>query len=281
MGMKRAAPFLVVVFVLLAGACGHDEEPVATGPGDGAGGVNRTVENPGDYLSVEVTENGMPKALVDGTVIALRFVDGQVSVSAGCNSMGGPYSVDDGVLVADEFATTDMGCDPARHEQDSWVAGLLTSRPTVDITVDGVVLSNPTVTARFVDRSIVEPDAELVGTTWTVTGYVDGETAMSAVVASSPATLRFEPNGFVTGNDGCNELGYSNQGDGLAYGVDGDRITFTGSPVSTAVGCPDDGDAIERYHDMLSGTVTWSVEGSQLTLLGPDGRGVTYIAGDG
>lgn len=279
--MKRT--LIVVCLVLVLAGCGSDEEPVtaADEPREPA-----VILDPGEYRSAEVTEDGTARAMVDDAVIALRFTDGQLSATAGCNHLGATYSVEDGVLRLDELSSTDMGCDPERHQQDEWLADFLAAAPTVETSEDGFTLAGGRTSIRFVDLEFVEPDADLVGTTWTEAGFVDGETAMSMEPPRDGrrGTLRFEESGFVSGFDGCNRFGHG-QGAapdgsatdlGLTYEAVDDSIVFEGAVVGTMVRC--DGEYAERFHAVLDGTITWEIEGSTLTLVAADGRGVTYTA---
>ena len=133
-------------------------------------------------------------------------------------------------------------------------------------------------------------DQPLIGTDWTVIGFVDGA-APEFVDApgETPAAVGFEENRFVSGNDGCNGFGHvvdetatdAEQAElGLVYEVEENRITFAGSPLSTLRGCP--GENYESYGRavmaVLRGTVTYEVDGHQLTLRTADGRGVMYTA---
>ena len=87
------------------------------------------------FLSVEVTG----ATLVPQTQVQLSFKDGKVGASAGCNGMGGEYEVGGGTLKVDSLAMTEMGCDPPRHEQDTWLSQLLTGRPTIQLDGDTLV----------------------------------------------------------------------------------------------------------------------------------------------
>lgn len=271
--------------VLALGACGDDDEPVAT---DGGSEPDGPALAPA-YLSVDVTEGGEARPLVEGTQIQLSFDEGRVGATLGCNSMGGTYRLDGDVLVVDEgLSMTEMGCDPERHAQDEWFAGVLTSRPT--LALDGTTL---TVTAgdtvvTFQDREVAEPDRELVGTRWQIDGFLEGAgpdgTAM-AMAVDEPGVLELRDDGLVVGSDGCNGFGYATGADGqvtdgLRHQVDGDRVTFTGSPVSEMKACDDLVDYVERARAVLSGTVTWEIDADRLTLVAEDGRGVTYRAAD-
>jgi heat shock protein HslJ len=278
----RLLAALALAGVALA-ACGDDDADVASGDGPPGG-----VPLAGEYLSVEVAEGGMVRPLVPGTQIRLTFDDGAVGASLGCNHLGGTYRLDGDVLVVDELSTTDMGCDPPRHDQDQWFADLLASRPTVALAGDTLTLSSGDTVVVLRDREVADPDRELVGTTWEVDGFLEGAgpdgTAMSMAV-ETPGILDLRDDGLVTGHDGCNGFGFAapegEDPDGLRYEVDGDRITFTGDPVSTLIGCDDLQDYVGRYWVVLSGTVSWSIEADRLTLLGDGGRGVTYRAREG
>lgn len=147
------------------------------------------------------------------------------------------------------------------------------------------VSSGGTSTTR--NASVSEPP--LVGTQWMVIGFVDGKaTELLAPPGEAAGSVRFENNGFVTGSDGCNGFGYAMEADtqpselGLVYQVEGDRIVLTGSPLSTLRGCP--GTSYEVYGQgvraVLQGTVTYEIDGRQLTLQATDGRGVIYTAGE-
>ena len=165
---------------LVLGACGSDDE----------GGLATQIEDR-EFWSTRVVEDDVERRLVDGTRIRLRFDDGdRVGASAGCNSMGGVYSLNGARLDVTDLAMTEMGCDPERHEQDNFVASLLGSSPTIVIGDTELVLSNDRVTVTFVDESIANPDQQIVGTRWVVSGFIDADVAMSFAI-DAPAELTF------------------------------------------------------------------------------------------
>lgn len=283
--MNRSLAVLFTCFaaVALVAACGSDDTTVSTGdePGNapddgGATGIG------GEYIGRDVTVDGDPYPLVDGTEIHLRVEDGRLSAGAGCNSLSGEYTLDGDTLAIDGLAMTEMGCDEPRHAQDQWLAELLTASPTVETTDQGFVLRRGGTEIVFVDREIADPDRALVGTTWRLDSIIDGTGPDGAVsqAMNDRARLVFDANGFVVGHDGCNEFGYAGEADGeptdgLAYTVDGDQITFSGAPVTTEIACPDiDTDA---FWAVVSGTVTFDIDAARLTLSGDD-RGLGFRA---
>lgn len=276
--MRWSRLFLVVLVAVLA-ACGGEDAPVATDDsrnegdaagGDGAAGTDAarpTIE--GDYVAVEVLEDGEPRDLVDGTEITMRLDGGTLAASAGCNSIGGDYTIAGAVLVVDPLSMTEMGCEAPRHDQDQWLADFLISRPQLSPVEEGFLLANDSTSIDFRDHSFVRPDLDLVGTEWNVTGFLEGETATSMTI-EQPATLTLTPDGSVELYDGCNGLaGTYELGDGTV------RISDGGGTASVC----EDSDAYQRAVRRLFGeTWQYDIDGDVLTLLHEDGAGVTFRA---
>jgi heat shock protein HslJ len=75
--------------------------------------------------------------------------------------------------------------------------------------------------------------------------------------------MTFSEDGTVTGNSGCNGFGGN-------YTVEGDQITFS-EVVSTLIACEDARMAQEdAVLTVVSGTATYRIEGSTLTLTNND-----------
>lgn len=172
----------------------------ACGAGAGAGGP--AVEGR-TFLSTAVTEDGRPRELADGSRISLSFEDGQLRASAGCNTMGGAYTLEGQTLAAGPLAMTEMGCAPALMEQDAWLADLLTGGPALALDGDELALTSGSTVVTLLDRVVADPDRPLVGTTWRVDGLVSGET-VSSTPGDAEATLTFAEDGSVEVLAGCN-----------------------------------------------------------------------------
>ena len=88
------------------------------------------------YTSTEVRGHD----LVAGSQVTLTFEDGRVSAQAGCNTMNGAATWDDGTLdVTGPMASTMMACEQALMEQDQWLSSFLTSSPALE--ADGQTLT--------------------------------------------------------------------------------------------------------------------------------------------
>jgi heat shock protein HslJ len=271
MRVKTTTTLLLLAFALAAGGCGQERIPQA--------GAADSKPNGGEpwgrtFLSTSVSENGQPKALVDGTRITLNFFDDghRLGAQAGCNQMGGPASFQDGRLVVDDMATTEMGCDPPRHAQDEWLARFLTSKPSWAREAATLTLDNGAVRIVLEDREVANPDRPLRGTKWVVDTLVE-RGAASSVPAGVEAYLTFEEGKQFRGNTGCNGMG----GDSDVHEA---RSTITFSEViTTKMACDDDRMRVERaVLATLDGDVRYQVDADVLRLDGPGGRGLRLRA---
>jgi heat shock protein HslJ len=223
------------------------------------------------FLSTAVTENGIARPLARNTRIRLQFVDGRLVASAGCNTMGGAYSLAGNVLQVQGLAMTDMGCDPERHAQDDWFAKLLAAGPTLAVDGANLVVEAGSSRITLLDREVAEPDLTLVGHTWVVTGFVDGDVAGS--LGPTTASLVFAPDGRVQVDTGCNT------GAG-GYVMDEGARTLRFSAIGlTKKACADQGGATERAVLAVIGTeaVSYEIDSTNLTLTAGK-RGLQLIA---
>ena len=226
-----------------------------------------------EFLSVALTQDGAEQPLVDGTRIRLRFVDGNISVQAGCNTMGAGYEVRDGRLFADGGAMTEMGCDAPRHAQDDRLFAFIGSRPAIQLDAERLVLTDGTTAIAFVDREVAEPDSALIGTSWKVDAIVSGD-AVASVPGEVHSTLMFTADGRVGIWTGCNE-------GGAAYAIEGDRIGFT-EVVTTDRACQGPGAELEAavLRVLSADGLTYGTVANRLDIAGPGiGLGLVAVPG--
>jgi heat shock protein HslJ len=249
---NRSILALALVPALLLGACGGSSSG-SPAPSD-RGLEGRT------FLST----GAEGRALVAGSRVRLTLGDGLIQASAGCNSMGGPYRIDGGRLMADQLATTEMACDPALMEQDRWLADLLNGA-TIGLDGDTLTLTKGINRLTLLDREVADPDRPLVGTRWVVDGLVSGG-AVASVPAGVVAALTFA-DGRVDVEAGCNSGGGS---------IRVSETTIELGPIAlTKMACEPPRMAVEQaVATVLSGTIRYAIEAGTLSL---DAGGVGLI----
>ncbi|WP_330272556.1 META domain-containing protein [Lentzea sp. NBC_00516] len=217
------------------------------------------------YVSSSVTEQGKPRAMVEGTRVELRFTDdGRLIATAGCNQMQGPVTLDDGKLTVAELGMTAMGCPkPELHQQDEWLSKLLRSTPSWKLDGTNLVITGA-------DTEIVlatEQPATLEGT-WTVDGLVTRD-AVSSLPAGVKVTVSFR--GSVMAVDtGCNLRG----GD-LPYELSGQTIKVELGPI-TDKGCGEVNEVETAVTEALGkGEFTYKINRTSLILTNAEGSGLT------
>lgn len=260
----RFACVVVPLLVLVTAGCG--ERPVEPGAPRDQDPLRGRI-----FLSTEVTEAGKPRPLVARTRVSLNFTDdGRLLAEAGCNTMTGPVDTAGGRIdVGGGLAMTEMGCDPPRHEQDSWLAGLLGAGPAWRLDGSRLVLSTPDAELVLEDREVADPDRPLTGTTWTVDTILDGQTA-SSTPAAATATLRFRED-MVEISGGCNS-------GSAAYTVGGDTIRFENAVMTLKACAPDIMRLEAAVLDVVRDEVEIEIDADRLTLTHPSGKGIQLRA---
>src|SRR5918996_1799475 len=113
-------------------------------------GVDQGEQTPEDlwgrtFVSVAVTEDGVPRPLVPETHIELTFKEradeGVIGWEAGCNLHGANLDVSPQRLHLREIAGTAMGCRDELHAQDEWLVALFTSDPYWELHQDRLMVT--------------------------------------------------------------------------------------------------------------------------------------------
>jgi heat shock protein HslJ len=240
--------------------CGDDGDTAAIGPLRGRA-----------FLSESVTEDGAARLLVAGTRIRLQFSeDGQITASAGCNTIGGAVEITADQIDVGVLSTTDMGCDPALHEQDEWLADFLASDPRYALDGDRLVLRDDGTTIDLLDRRVADPDRPLEDTTWRLDGIIDGD-AVSSVPGDVQATLHFTDRQVAIDVEGCSNGTAS-------IDVDATELTVGQVTMHDDQCDPDETAVEEAIVAALDGTVAYNIEAAGLTLTNQSGTGLTLRA---
>jgi heat shock protein HslJ len=194
--------------------------------------------------------------LVPGTQVRLSFADGNLNAQAGCNIMGGTYTIEGDRLRTTQLSMTEMGCDEPRHAQDEWLAAFV-GNVTFVLEGDTLVLTDGPVRLTLTDKEVVTPDQALEGTRWVLDGIVSGD-AVSSVPAGVTASITIA-GGRVDVEAGCN------MGGGPVEATD-DTLTF-GPIATTKMACEAGPASVESaVLGVLSGTVDYTIDANVLTL---------------
>lgn len=259
---------LSLAFVVIVGACssGGAASPAAsaapaasTQPSAAAGGVPPTREQLDARTFIVTGTTGHD--LVVKSEVSLRFEDGLLAVSAGCNQMSGAYEVKDGVLQLRSMVTTAMACEQPLMDQDRWISAFL---PGATVTLDGdtLTLSKDGVMLTATDKKVAMPDKPIEGTTWVVDALL-GNQVVSSVPEGVTATLVFAA-GRVVVDTSCNK------GNGAAA-IAGTSITF-GPIAITMMACSGPSGEVERQVlAVLAGDVSFTIDADVLHLRGTGG----------
>ncbi len=195
-----------------------------------------------------------------------RFESGRVAGSAGCNLIGGAYTLEGtGLSFKANLTSTMMACPEPLMKQERAVAAAL---PRVaSYRLDGDLLEFLDATGEPQLHFRFQKPAPLVGQVWELTGYNNGKQAISSVRAGTAVTLEFRDDGTLGGSDGCNRYmsGYTLKGDALTIGP----------LASTRMACKGPEGAAQQARDYgaaLATVARYRIEGNELVLLDGDGK---------
>jgi len=85
------------------------------------------------FRSTSVTVNGKRYSLASKDLISLRFEEKTISINAGCNTLGGNFSISKGVIHAQTLFNTKMMCPEKLMNQDVWLNKLFSSKPKLTV----------------------------------------------------------------------------------------------------------------------------------------------------
>jgi heat shock protein HslJ len=255
---------LTVLFVVTG--CAGGGEPATPGGGGPGTPVDPDVPRGASFTTGELTEGGTARPLAGGTTLGLRFTDdGRLVASAGCNTLSGPVTVEDGRLSVGELSMTEMGCAPDLHAQDQLLSGFLAGGPSWALDGERLVLTAGT-TELVLTR---EAELPLVGTTWTADTLITGD-----VAGSTPAGVTLT---LVFGTDSVAIGGLCNLRE-LPYRVAGSTLTFEARPMTMMACAPEIMTMEQAAVALFDGATTYRIDTHALTIL-RDGTGLRFTGG--
>jgi heat shock protein HslJ len=257
--MLLAVPLLVVL-----AACGQrpTNDPVGAPTPDPLRGKT--------FIATAVTEDGKPRPLV--AEVSIQFTDdGRIIARGGCNMMQGQVDTSGGKIVIDGgLATTEMACAQELHDQDGFVAGVLSGAPSWQLSDDKLTITSGSTVVELAPRELVHPDRDLAGTTWVLDTIVDGQSASSVAAGAPPVTLLFDGS-KVTADTGCN-------GVSADYTTEGDTITFDLAMMTKMACAPEIMQGENAVVDALAGKAKYEITADRLSLTGESGKGIQLHA---
>ena len=268
--MTKTRPLLLLALPLLAAAslaaCGSDDAASdstdttapagSTAPTDSteasvpASGSDATALDGQSFVSTTVEG----QELVPDSVITLSFEAGSLSINAGCNTMFGGYTVTGDVLSAPTLAMTQMACDQALMDQDTWISALISSDPT--FTLEGDTLTITGADAQVI-TFVAVADQPLEGIRWIVDGLLANE-GVSTVPIGAEASITIT-DGTAAVEAGCNT-------GSAPVEITDTTITF-GPLMLTRMACPEPQTTLENaVVAVLDGEVAYTIDGDNLQL---------------
>ncbi|MFI9580949.1 META domain-containing protein [Streptomyces sp. NPDC052236] len=262
-----------VAAVLALAACGSES---GSGPADSADGADGGGPTPtalpltGVHWSVDsLTVDGKKSAAPAGAHVEIT-PKGRAEGNYGCNHFGADVTVKGDTITVGPGEMTEMGCEENIQSFENALRAAFFGKLKAKLS-DGTL----TLTTEKGDAIALtaERPAPLVGTEWSVTSLVSGETASSLPAGTeNKAHLTFGKDGTVRGSLGCNTFTSTAK-------VSGSKITF-GSLATTRMLCPGPEMNLERelIKVLDDGTVTYELGHRGLTLTAANGKGIGATA---
>ncbi|MGO4635513.1 META domain-containing protein [Streptomyces sp. 2RAF24] len=264
--MKKPRVFAALVPLLFLAACGSQQ-----GAGPGAGTVTPGLPVEGtDWTIGAVTVDGARSAAPPGARVAFTE-DGRARGNSGCNTFGAAVAVDGTTLTVAPSEVTEIGCPADLHRFETALLKAFDGRLKGELKGKELTLTSPD--GRRVVELTAEPDAPLVGTTWTVDALLSGKTAASLPAGSEgKAKLTFGKDGRLTGSLGCNRVTAPAR-------ISGGTITL-GAIATTRMICTGPQMDLEtKLYEALDGPLGYRLDHRTLTVTDADGQGFTATAG--
>ncbi|GAA2790303.1 hypothetical protein GCM10019017_39680 [Streptomyces showdoensis] len=254
-----------LVPLLFLAACGTQQ-----GAGPGAGSVGPGLPVAGTHWKIgAVTVDGARSAAPTGARVEITE-DGRARGNSGCNTFGAAVTVAGDTLTVSPAEVTEIGCpgDLARFETALLKA--FSGRLTGELKGKALTLTSPD--GRRGVELTAEPDAPLVGTTWTVDSLLSGTTAASLPAGSEgKAKVTFGKDGRLTGSLGCNRVTAPAE-------ISAETITLGAIATTRMICTGPEMDLETRLYESLDGPLGYRVDHRTLTVTDADGQGFTATA---
>ncbi len=219
--------FSVVGCIILLGMAGCD-----SGDSGAASEIVAAIDG-NTFVSTGVTVDGEDFTLTSPHAMEVTFGElSMLSATAGCNTMSGRYSINNGRLKVQNISTTLIGCEGLLQEQEYLLSKLLASSPFIVVDGDTVVLNGTvdeaSIQINLLNQEMATPDYPLTETDWQLNALLIENGTEGADWNPAPSMM-FNEDDTVTFFTGCN-TGEAN------YVASETQITFSNA-TWTEAGC--------------------------------------------
>ncbi len=203
---------------------------------------------------------GAGSSLVAKPEVDLTISGQDVTFNAGCNSHFGTLRVEGDRWFVDNIGSTEMACEKALMDQDSFLAQFFEGGPKVTESGDSVTFTSGPVRLVFGPKTAKPATVPLVGTKWRLVSVDktlgDGTASSTFVPQRWQAGMSVE-NGSIMLETGCNS--------GSGKITVGEGQVTVGDVATTYMACPGLKMEIERdVFKVWTGETKYVIEGDQL-----------------
>lgn len=210
------------------------------------------------WILVEL--NGQP--VLTDPLATLTFKDGQLGGSDSCNRYGGTYTLEGNKFsVGKDLVSTMMACPDEIMQQASNYTAALLAATQANLQGGQLVLQDEA------GKTLAVFDLQkqdLAGTNWLVTGFNNGNEAVVSPILGTELSLRFDAEGKLNGNAGCNSYFGSYETTGAAI-----TISELGRTEMYCLDPENPGDVMDQEDQFLAAlasAATFRLEGNSLEL---------------
>lgn len=204
------------------------------------------------------------QAVRNDTQVTMRFEDGRLGGTDGCNRYSTAYQADGGKLSVDKnVVSTLMACPEPIMQQASAYIAALTQAATYKVEGGQLTLFDADGKALM---TFAQQSTGLAGTSWLVTNYNNGQGAVVSVIVGTELTADFGADGILSGSAGCNRYTTTYEASGTSLKI--------GPVASTRKACADPAGVMEQeiqFLQALATASTYRLEGERLELRTADG----------
>lgn len=189
-----------------------------------------TMEDTQWQLVLYLDDTGEMASVLPDITVDIKFSEGKLSGSAGCNRYFGGYDLaeDDQIRFTSQMGSTQMACAPQINSLEQLYLALLPQTASWKLEEGHLTLFDYA-GAALLKFAAVEPIA-LEDTAWQAIGINNGKGGVVSTASTSLSTATFS-DGTVSGSGGCNRFN-------AAYEIESDHIRI-GPTAATRKFCPE------------------------------------------